>query len=160
MKYFIHPNISNLQNNAKIAPSSSTVRHNAAIDSVMTIDTQKNEMFFDLRLLEEMDDNEYTSDILTVFLGNTPKEMNELKNACIANKYDLVHKIAHKIKGSAGMLQANYFLNVLVEIEESAKAEKTDELVNLALRAIEEYKKLELPLKKHLLLINKELRKR
>ena len=107
-----------------------------------------------------MDDNEYVSDILTIFLGNTPKEMNELKNACIANDYDLVYKTSHKIKGSAGLLQANLFLNVLIQIEESAKAEKNDDLVKLAGRAYEEYKKIQLPLKEHLRIIEKELRKK
>ena len=97
-----------------------------------------------------MDDNEYVSDILTIFLGNTPKELYELKRACISNKFDAVYKMAHKLKGSTGLLQANLLLNVLIKIEETAKAEKDDGLAKLAELANEEYKKIEVPLKKHL----------
>ena len=118
--------------------------------SVAVIEKPNNENLFDLSLLEEMDDNEYVSDILTIFLGNTPKELYELKRACISNKFDAVYKMAHKLKSSAGLLQANFLLNVLIKIEETAKAEKNDELTKLAELANEEYKKIEIPLKEHL----------
>jgi HPt (histidine-containing phosphotransfer) domain-containing protein len=116
------------------------------------------EILFDLSLLEEMDDDEYVADILTIFLGDTPKEFNDLKKACFLNKCDDVYKMAHKIKGSAGLLQANFLLNRLIKIEEIAKAGKSDELVKLAELANEEYKKIEIPLKAHLRNIEKKLR--
>ena len=105
---------------------------------------------FDLSLLEEMDDNEYVADILTIFLKNTPNELIELKRTCISNKFDSVYKMAHKLKSSAGLLQANFLLNVLIKIEETAKAEKNYELPKLAELANDEYKKIEIPLKVHL----------
>jgi len=109
-----------------------------------------NENLFDLSLLEEMDNNEFVSEILTIFLGNTPKELYELKRACVSNKFDVAYKMAHKIKGSAGLFQANLLLNVLIQIEETAGAKKNDELAKLAELAHEEYKKIEFPLKEHL----------
>ena len=127
-------------------------------DSVEVINNPNHEELFDLSLLQEMDDNEYTSEILTIFLGDTPKDLNELKRMSISNNYEAVYKMAHKIKGSAGLLQATFFLNVLIKIEETAKAAKNDELINLAELAHEEYKKIELPLKVYLRNIEKELR--
>jgi len=118
--------------------------------SELVIQKPGNENLFDLGLLEEMDDNEYVAEILTIFLGSTPKELYELKRACISNKFDAVYKIAHKLKSSAGLLQANLLLNVLIKIEETAKAEKNDELAELAELVNEEYKKIEIPLKVHL----------
>jgi HPt (histidine-containing phosphotransfer) domain-containing protein len=119
-------------------------------NSVGVITKPGNENLFDLSLLEEMDNNEFVSDILTIFLGNTPKELYELKRACISNKFDAAYKMAHKIKGSTGLFQANFLLNVLIKIEETASAEKKDELAKLAELANEEYKKIEIPLKEHL----------
>lgn len=116
------------------------------------------EVLFDLSLVEEMDDDQYVADILTIFLGETPKEFNDLKKACFLNKCDDVYKMAHKIKGSAGLLQTNSLLILLVKLEENAKAGKNDELVKLAELANEEYKKIEVPLKVHLRNIEKKLR--
>ena len=140
----------------EIAQTSSFTTH--AGDSVVTIDKPGSEILFDLSLVEEMDDDEYVADILTIFLGETPKEFNDLKKACFLNKCDDVYKMAHKIKGSAGLLQTNALLNLLVKLEESAKAGKNDELVKLAELANEEYKKIETPLKAHLRNIEKKLR--
>ena len=128
-----------------------------ASDSVVII-KPGDEPLFDLSLLEEMDDDEYVADILTIFLGDTPKEFNDLKKACFLNKCDDVYKMAHKIKGSAGLLQTNALLSLLAKLEENAKAGKNDELVKLAELANEEYKKIETPLKAHLRNIEKKLR--
>ena len=119
-------------------------------ESVTVIEKPNNQNLFDLSLLEEMDDNEYVADILTIFLKNTPNELIELKRTCISNKFDSVYKMAHKLKSSAGLLQANFLLNVLIKIEETARAEKNDGLAKLAELAIEEYKKIEVPLRAHL----------
>ena len=146
----------NLQNSQEVAKSPFL----STQENLPTVDKNDSEILFDLSLVEEMDDNEYVSDILTIFLGNTPKELNDLKNACIADNYDLVHKMAHKIKGSAGLLQANSLLNILIRIEELAKAEKNDDLAKLAEVAKEEYKKIETPLKERLRNIEKDLRGR
>jgi len=108
------------------------------------------ESLFDLSLLREMDDNEYSSEILTIFLDNTPTELNELKRACIAHKFETAGQTAHKLKSSTGLLKINRLLHVLIEIEACVKAEKTGTLEKLAEMAIEEYKKVEIPLKEHL----------
>jgi PAS domain S-box-containing protein len=113
----------------------------------MITDKTPKENLFDLSILHEMDDNEYIKDILTIFLNNTPDELNDLKKACSAKNFESICKMAHKLKSSAGLLQANGLLKILVKLEEFAKAQISDGLTVLAEQAGEEYKKLEDPLK-------------
>ena len=113
------------------------------------VEELKNNLF-DLSLLEEMDDNEYLSDVLNIFLTNTPGELNNLEDACIDKEFETCYKMAHKLKSSAGILQAKYFLQVLIKIEENAKAENAQEILNLCKVLKEEYKKIETPLQIHL----------
>ena len=121
------------------------------------IENQNNENLFDLCLLQEMGDNEYLADILTIFITNTPYELNELQKACTADEYNVVYTMAHKLKSSTGLLKANGLLNVLIKIEAAAKAEKNNGLVKLAKQANEEYKKIEIPLQEYLKNIRTEL---
>ena len=127
-------------------------------DSVVVVEKPGNENLFDLSLLEEMDDNEYLSEILAIFLNNTPNELNELQRACTSHQFDAVYKIAHKLKSSIGLLKANGLLNILIKIEESARVEKNDGLAAMAELANEEYKKIEIPLQEHLKNIQTALR--
>ena len=109
----------------------------------MINDKTPKENLFDLSILHEMDDNEYIKDILTIFLNNTPDELNDLKKACSSKNFESICKMAHKLKSSAGLLQANGLLKILVKLEEFAKAQISDGLTVLAEQAGEEYKKLE-----------------
>ncbi|MEO6289355.1 MAG: Hpt domain-containing protein [Ginsengibacter sp.] len=112
---------------------------------------------FDLSLLEIMDDNEYSAELLTLFLKNTPVLMNELRKTCTTNDYDAIYKIAHKLKSSAGLFYANNLLDALTKIEGCAKAGINKDFRLLAAEANEEYKLIEAPLKEHLKIIQKEL---
>ena len=114
------------------------------------VEKQKEEKLFDLSLLEEMDDNEYLVDILSIFLNQTPLGLNELEKACTAGNFNDVFKMAHKLKSSTGLLKASGLLNILIKIEDTAKAEKNDGLVKLSQKANEAYKKIETPLQEHL----------
>lgn len=129
------------------------------IDSSLLTISEKpvTENLFDLSLLQEMDDKEYIADILNIFLTNTPIELNELQRLCDRAELDSVYKIAHKLKSSTGLIKANAFLNVLVQIEECAKAVQPEKLARLVSISNEEYKKLEIPLKDYLKEIHTEL---
>lgn len=102
---------------------------------------------FDLSLLQEMDDNEYVCEILQIFLHNTPGELKELQSAADANQFETTYKMAHKIKGSAGLLQADEMLRILSKAEEFAKAGIKEGLPVLAQQVADEFKKIETPLK-------------
>lgn len=112
---------------------------------------------FDLSLLEEMEDNEYLSDVLGIFLSKTPDELNKLQEACTSDQFDIVYSIAHKLKSSAGLLQAELYMVVLIKIEEAAKANNPCGLMNLYKELHEEYKKIETPLQIHLTSIKTKL---
>lgn len=119
-------------------------------DSGAIIENPDHEKLFDLSLLEEMDDVEYISEVLTIFLNNTPGELNELRRACALLQFDAVYKIAHKLKSSTGLLKANGLLHILIKMEEDSRLEKNEGLVAMADLANEEYKKIEFPIKEYL----------
>lgn len=124
---------------------------------IMETKTTTTESLFDLSLLKEMDDNEYIAEILTTYLDNTPNELKELQKLCSELQFDAIYKMAHKLKGSAGLLYAHGILRILSKIEEFAKAEIKEGLHVLAQQAVDEFVKIEAPLKEILKDINKEL---
>ncbi|MDQ2863364.1 MAG: ATP-binding protein, partial [Bacteroidota bacterium] len=116
----------------------------------MSNEPSTNQKLFDLSILEEMDDDEYISEILNVYLKNCPGELAELRQACIAKNYDFVFRMAHKIKGSTSLLKSDNLLRVLGKMEEFAKAQISDGLEKLAEQANEEFGKLSFQLKEYL----------
>ncbi len=116
------------------------------------------EKLYDLSAIEMMDDNEYVADILKTFLETTPVEMNELRKACVSGDHDRINKAAHKLKSSAGLLEASNLMQVLTRIEQQAKARENEEFSLMAVQANEEYKKIESPLKEYLKYIQAQLR--
>ncbi|MEO8861291.1 MAG: PAS domain S-box protein [Ginsengibacter sp.] len=127
-------------------------------NSIQNIAPQSANNLFDLSLLEEMDDNEYLCEILSIFLNNTPVELNDLKKAASRHQSEDVYKIAHKLKSSAGLLKANELLSILVKIEACASENKNIELPELVRQAEATFRKIESPLQKHLINISEEHR--
>ena len=110
-----------------------------------------NEDLYDLSMLEEMDDNDYLAEIVSIFLNETPKEISEMRKAYVCNKPDVIYKQAHKLKSSTGLIQANRLSGILVQIEVIGKSGKiNDTLLTLIENAQQEYKKLENSLQKRL----------
>jgi CheY-like chemotaxis protein/nitrogen-specific signal transduction histidine kinase/HPt (histidine-containing phosphotransfer) domain-containing protein len=122
------------------------------------LDKKINSALFDLSLLKEMEDHEYLSDIIGIFLAHTPGELKTLQRACAANQFETVYKMAHKLKSSAGLLQAAYFLDVLIKIEEAAKAENAEAVSALCNVIKKEYDKIETGLQNELHNIKTHLR--
>ena len=116
----------------------------------MSNEPLSNQKLFDLSILEEMDDNEYISEIINIYLKNCPGELAELRHACVAKQYDFVFKMAHKIKGSTSLLKSDNLLRVLGKMEEFAKAEISEGLEKLSEQANEEFNKLSVQLKDYL----------
>lgn len=113
-----------------------------------TILLSTTEDLYDLSMLEEMEDNEYLLEILGVLLDESPKDIKELKEALQAGKTDFVGKKAHKLKSSAGVIQAERLTGLLTEIENIGKAGSvTNELSSLVDDAVFEYNRIERSLK-------------
>ena len=112
-------------------------------------------LLFDLSMLEEMDDDEYVEEILSLFLETMPIELNALTVAIAANELNEVYVIAHKIKSSVGLLKARVLLNTITEIETKARngeANGLDELLTIASKA---FNNIEMPLKARLNILTK-----
>lgn len=117
----------------------------APVKEIQSIDK-----LFDLTLIEEMEDNEYLTSVLSTFLNGTPEDLNQLQSAFTANHYEDVYKIAHKLKTSVGLFRATGLFNVLTRIEESIRSEIRDGLGRLLELANNEYLKIKIPLQEQL----------
>jgi PAS domain S-box-containing protein len=101
---------------------------------------------YNLTLLHEMDDNEYLCDILQIFLDTTPLALKEIKEAVLYENWELVHKRAHKMKSSLGILQMNSMLALITTIEHSAKQETETEKIPALLHQVIELFELVRPI--------------
>jgi len=63
--------------------------------------------------------------MLNAFLVTLPEELKELQLASGKEDYDQIYFMAHKLKGSTGMLQASTLMEILTKIEQAAR-EKAD----------------------------------
>lgn len=114
----------------------------------VTIETA--EKLYDLSMLEEMDDNDYVLEMLTILLNETPKDLKEMKDALQAGKTDILCQKAHKLKGSAGVIQAEKLTALLKDIEAIGKKGVIDnELIYLVENAAHQYNSIEKALKIH-----------
>jgi HPt (histidine-containing phosphotransfer) domain-containing protein len=109
-----------------------------------------NDGLYDLSILEEMDDAEYLLDILNALLQETPVDIKEMKEGLRSGKTDTVRKMAHKLKSSAGTIQAGQLTSVLEEIESSCKKNiPANDLGKLVENAVSLYSHIESALKVH-----------
>jgi len=115
----------------------------------IALSTEEN--LYDLSMLEEMEDNEYMEEMLTIYLTETPEELKEIRTALTEGDTEIIAKRAHKLKNSAGVLQANNLIDLLAKTEGIAKSGNvTEELVTLIADVHKEHKNIEFGLKKYL----------
>jgi HPt (histidine-containing phosphotransfer) domain-containing protein/FixJ family two-component response regulator len=108
------------------------------------------EKMYDLQMLEQMDDNDYLLEILSIFLDETPRELKEMHKAALSNKLSIVSAKAHKLKSSSGLLEANKLTKILAQLEQDVRSESVcSEIVKLVEAAQCEYKKIENALQAH-----------
>jgi len=113
-----------------------TVPHSTAIKS------------YDLSMLEEMDDAEYLLEILTILLSENSGDFKEMKQALQQGRTEIICKKAHKLKGSAGVIQAEKLAAMLADIEAMGKKGVINtELISLVEKAADEYNSIEKELK-------------
>lgn len=112
------------------------------------IQTNPTADLYDLSMLEEMDDTEYLLDMLTTLLHEAPKDIKEMQLALVAGKIDIVCKQAHKLKSSAGIIQAEKLITLLEDIEAiGKKGANGNELISLIENAAQQYNRIENALK-------------
>ena len=108
------------------------------------IQTNPTADLYDLSMLEEMDDTEYLLDMLTTLLHEAPTDIKEMQLALVAGKIDIVCKQAHKLKNSAGIIQAEKLIALLEDIEAiGKKGANGNELISLIENAAQQYNCIE-----------------
>lgn len=101
--------------------------------------TQRKETeLYNLSYLYEMDDNDYFCEVLQLFLDTTPSLLSEIHEAALYENWEQVHKKAHKLKSSLGILQMNLMLGVIAAIEQQAKEEENVERIPDGLKRVYE----------------------
>jgi len=85
--------------------------------------------YYSLRYLDEMDDKEYSCELLEMFLKDMPAMLKEIREAVFCEDWDIVYKKAHKLKSSVGLLQMQQLLEMLTQLE--FKALKRTELATI-----------------------------
>lgn len=113
---------------------------------------------YNLALLEEMEDNEYLHEVLTIWLMESPKDIQDIQEALQTGRVDVACKKAHKLKGSAVVIQAENLKAMLEHIEQRGKnGAPVDELRNLVNEAAKEYNSIESSLKRYMEGLNKKI---
>jgi CheY-like chemotaxis protein len=108
-------------------------------DATSPTSDEKNELY-NLAYLAEMEDDDYTADVLELFLSATPGTLGELKESVLAEQWSEVHKKAHSLKSSLGILQMAPLLQTFTEIETNAKSGgNTDAIESLLHKAVQQY---------------------
>ena len=110
----------------------------------------KDQKLFDLSFLEEMDGNNFIAEVLTLFIRETEEDLAEMKLACDRGAFDTVCNLAHKLKGSTGMIQANTLWMFLQQIEDLASSDKKAEVADHVLKASLEFDRLKAALQQFL----------
>lgn len=112
---------------------------NAAEEPLPSAQGERKELY-NLSFLQEMDDNDYTAEVLDIFLSSTPKILLEVKEHTLHEEWSEVHKKAHSLKSSLGILQMHPMLHTVTEIETTAKnGTATDSIENLLQHAMQQY---------------------
>ena len=126
--------------------------HQNAADYVSVSNIQN---LYDLSMLEEMEDNEYMVEVLNIFLKEAPAELTAMKEALRTRKTEIISQNAHKMKGSAGVIQAYSLIEYLHRIEMLGKAGVIDdEIISLVENAGKHYSRIEQALKQHIKELN------
>lgn len=85
---------------------------------------QMKESAFDLSALLNLKDADAIREIYTVFEKTVPSWLEELKQLAIREDWNAVFEMAHKLKGSLGIIQVKDLLTKMAAIEANAKTRK------------------------------------
>lgn len=104
----------NLQNDTSI---SSTIDN---VDKLASLEVKK---FCDLSFLKKTfdDDTKIIQGVLQIFIDETPKDYQKLKQAIEEKDWDVTHEIAHKLKSSFKTIGLQNETDILQKIEYSSK---------------------------------------
>jgi HPt (histidine-containing phosphotransfer) domain-containing protein len=87
---------------------------------------------FDLKKLEEIAKGNqlFVNKMIQLFIDETPKSIEEIKESCKNGDYAKVKAIAHRVKPSIDMLCTDVLKDQIREVEKSAELLKASEYIN------------------------------
>lgn len=96
---------------------------------------------YDLGYLDEMEDNEYSKEVLQMFLASAPDALKDIKTAISEKKWDEVYQKAHRLKSSAGLLKMQTLVEILTLMETNTREQKDlKDVPTLAEKALSFYR--------------------
>lgn len=93
---------------------------------------------YNLSYVQEMDDIDYTREILTLFLQSTPPALNDMNKAALHENWDRLYALAHKLKSATGLLQMQQMTDLLIEIEQQTQGRPDMHALETALKKLKE----------------------
>lgn len=113
---------------------------NESEDTAAIVEAVQEQKRYDLSYVKEMDDPEYTIEILQLFLETTPPSLEALRQFTLQEDWEEVYQTAHKLKSSLGVLQMDDLLAEVTSIEQSAKEQqKLEGIPRLLKRIVREF---------------------
>lgn len=111
---------------------------------------------YDLSILREIDGDEYVLQVVNIFLEEASSEIEAIKKAYAVKDMQLLCKAAHRLKGSAMVIQANALAELLGSIELAARNGETGAPMELLLHDVKQvYRRLEMALQNEAVLLAK-----
>ncbi|MDQ3278616.1 MAG: response regulator, partial [Bacteroidota bacterium] len=112
----------------------------SGVEAVVVTEEEKAPELYNLSYLDEMDDAEYASEVLDLFLTLTPTALGEIKDLTFQEEWKEIYRQAHSLKSSLGILQMKPMLETVTQIEANAKSETgTDAIESLLQKAHQQY---------------------
>lgn len=80
------------------------------------------EAIYDLRMLKQLEEQNYVSEVIHMFLAAAPIDLKNIQNAVDSLDLNALYQHAHFLKGSAGVLGADKLVTCLNQLERIAKS--------------------------------------
>lgn len=93
---------------------------------------------YNLAYLHEMDDTDYTREILSMFLSTTEPALKEMNQAALHEDWTRLYALAHKLKSATGLLQMQQMTQLLADLEQLTREKPDPGTVEGVLRRLEE----------------------
>jgi PAS domain S-box-containing protein len=110
------------------------------VENAASIEEEKAPELYNLSYLDEMDDADYATEVLDLFLTLTPPALSEIKDHTFQEDWKEVYRKAHSLKSSLGILQMKPMMETITQIEANAKTvTDTDAIEGLLQQALQQY---------------------
>lgn len=93
---------------------------------------------YNLSYVQEMDDVDYTREILTLFLQSTPQALNDMNKAALHENWERLYAQAHKLKSATGLLQMQQMTDLLIETEQQTQGRPDMQTLETILKKLKE----------------------